>query len=137
LTTVLALAGIFEEVIDIVDSFLEENLIVLAVTFMYLLPLHLGVDGVDLLGVAVAVGSVLCPFSHQATFGGVIDPDGLPLVHELEQLLPVFTDLLVDLADVLHLSDENLLGGFVSHRMLGATLQHWKYYARSNKIIEN
>lgn len=31
------------------------------------------------------------------------------LVHKLKQLLPISTDLLIDLADVLHLADQDLL----------------------------
>lgn len=96
----------------VVAMLLEEDVLVLALALMHLLPLDLGVDGVDPAGPVRVLGCLgVGAVGEEAHVGGEfgVGAGRIVLVDELEEVLPVPAKLFVHLADVLHLPDYYLL----------------------------
>ena len=103
---------LLEHCVHVKGPLLEKDPFIFLLPLMYFLPLELGMHRVDLLRICalfdILILNALCFYPSLRSLFRIM-MGGCCLVHKLKQLFPISAYLLIDLADVLHLADQDLL----------------------------
>lgn len=102
---------LLEHCVHVKGPLLEKNTFIFLLSLMYFLSLELGMHRVDFLRICALFDRIilnaLCFHPSLRSLFRIM-MGSCSLVHKLKQLLPISAYLLIDLADVLHLADQDL-----------------------------